>query len=78
MINDLKISLKTLKRDEIPPKRFAKVTLEDPILLLAQQRSFQIYRREFFCPIKDCRPHKLTTSLGRLATHIQTFHFATK
>jgi hypothetical protein len=78
MINDLKISLKTFKRDKIPPKRFAKVMPEDPILLLAQQRSFGIYRREFFCPIQDCRPHKLITSLGRLVAHIQTFHFATK
>jgi hypothetical protein len=29
------MSLKTFKRDEIPPKRFAKVMLEDTILLLA-------------------------------------------
>jgi hypothetical protein len=78
MINDLKISLKTFKRYEIPPKRFAKVMLEDPILLLVQQRSFRIYQREFFCPIQDCHPHKLITSLGKLATHIQTLHFATK
>jgi hypothetical protein len=34
MIKDLKILLKTFKRDEIPPKRFTKVMLEDPILLL--------------------------------------------
>jgi hypothetical protein len=78
MINDLKILLKTFKREEISPKRSVKVMLEDPILLLAQQRSFRICRREFFCPIRDYRPHKLITSLGRLATHIQTFHFATK
>jgi hypothetical protein len=78
MINDLKTSLKTFKRDEIRPKRFAKVMLEDPILLLAQQRSFRICRREFFCPIQDRRPHKLIISLGRFAKHIQTFHFATK
>jgi hypothetical protein len=42
MISDLKISLKTFKRDEIPLKRFIKVMLEDPTLRLAQQRSFQI------------------------------------
>jgi hypothetical protein len=35
MISDLKILLKTFKREEISPKRFAKVMLEDPILLLA-------------------------------------------
>jgi hypothetical protein len=70
MINDLKTLLKTSKREEISPKRFAKVMLEDLILLLAQQRSFPICRREFFCPIQDYRPHKLITSLGRLATHI--------
>jgi hypothetical protein len=78
MINDLKISLKTSKRDEIPPERFAKMILEHPILLLAQQQSFRICRREFFCPVQDCRPHKLITLLGRLAMHIQTFRFATK
>jgi hypothetical protein len=78
MNNDLKILLKAFKREEISLKQFAKVMLEDPILLLAQQRSFRIYRREFFCPIQDCRPHKLITSLGKLATHIHIFHFATK
>jgi hypothetical protein len=76
MISDLKIFLKTFKREEISPKRFPKVMLEDPILLLAQQQSFRICRREFFCPIQDCRPHKLITSLGRLAAYIQTFYFA--
>jgi hypothetical protein len=35
MINNLKILLKTFKREEISPKPFAKVMLEDPILLLA-------------------------------------------
>jgi hypothetical protein len=48
MIKDLKRSLKTFERDEIPPKRFAKVILEDLILLLlAQQRSFRICRKDF-------------------------------
>jgi hypothetical protein len=42
MINDLKILLKRFKREEISPKRFTKVMLEDPILLLVQQRSFRI------------------------------------
>jgi hypothetical protein len=35
MINDLKILLKTFKREEISLKQFAKVMREDPILLLA-------------------------------------------
>jgi hypothetical protein len=35
MINDLKILLKTFRREEISPKRFAKVIVKDPILLLA-------------------------------------------
>jgi hypothetical protein len=78
MINDLKIFLKTFKREEISPKRFAEVMLEDLILMLANQRSFRICRREFFCSILDCRPHKLIASLGRLATHTQIFHFAMK
>jgi hypothetical protein len=78
MMIDLKILLKTFKREELSPKRFAQVMLEDPILLLAQQPSFRICRREFFCPIQDCRLHTLIASLGRLATHIQIFHFATK
>jgi hypothetical protein len=33
MINDLKRSLETFERDEIPRKRFTKATLEGPILL---------------------------------------------
>jgi hypothetical protein len=56
MINDLKISLKTLKRDEIPSKRFAKVMLEDLILLPAQQWSFRICRREFSAQFKIAVP----------------------
>jgi hypothetical protein len=35
MINDLKILLKMFKKEEISPKRFAKVMLEDSILLWA-------------------------------------------
>jgi hypothetical protein len=51
MINDLKRSLETFKRDEIPPRRCAKVMLEDPTLLpLAQQRTFRISRRDFYLP----------------------------
>jgi hypothetical protein len=56
MMNGLERLLETFERDEIPPKRFAKVMLEDPTLLLAQHRSFRIFRREFFCPIQDYRP----------------------
>jgi hypothetical protein len=71
--------MEDFERDEIPPKRFTEVTLDDPILLLlAQHRSFRICRSEFFCPVQDCRPHKPITSLGRLATHLQAFHNATK
>jgi hypothetical protein len=55
------------------------VKLEDPILLLlAQHRSFRICRKEFFCPIQECHPHKPILSLGRLAIHIQVLHGATK
>jgi hypothetical protein len=34
--------------------------------------------KEFFCPIQIYRPHKPITLLGRLVTHIQTIHGATK
>jgi hypothetical protein len=78
MINDRERLQKAFERDEIQPGRFAEEALEPPILLLAQYRSFRISRREFFCPIQNYRPHKPVPSLGRLTTHIQTFHRATK
>jgi hypothetical protein len=79
LANDLEALLEEFQREEISPERFAEVTLEDPILLLlAQHRSFRICRSEFFCPEEGCRPHKPITSLGRLATHLQTFHGVTK
>jgi hypothetical protein len=79
MINDLAALMDEFERGEIPPDRFVQVTLDDPIiLLLAKHRSFRICRKEFFCPIQVCRPHKPITSLGRLASHFQTFHNAPK
>jgi hypothetical protein len=79
VLNGLERLVETFQKDEIPPKRFVKVTLEDPnVLLLAQQQSFRICRRAFFCPIQDCRLHKLIPSLGSLAAHIKTFHGAMK
>jgi hypothetical protein len=79
IINNFKKLMKDFERDEIQPERFTEVTLDDPILLLlAQHRCFRICRSEFLCPVQDCRPHKLITSLGRLATHLQAFHNAIK
>jgi hypothetical protein len=79
MVEDLERLLERFERSEIPLENQVEAKLEDPILLLlAQHRSFRICRREFFCPIQECRPHKPITSLGRLAIHIQTFHGAAK
>jgi hypothetical protein len=79
MVNHLETLLHTCEEEEVPEERLIKERLEDPILsLLAQYRSFQICRSRFFCPVQECRLHKPITSLGRLATHLQTFHGATK
>jgi hypothetical protein len=59
---DLELMLDEFERYEIPPTRFAQVTLDDPILLLlAQHRSFRICRSDFFCPVQDCDPFKPIT-----------------
>jgi hypothetical protein len=79
MTRDLELMLDDYERHEIPPTRFAEVTLDDPVLLLlAQHRSFRICRSHFFCPVEDCDPFKPITSLGRLAIHLQTFHGVSK
>jgi hypothetical protein len=79
MIDNLEQLMETFEREEIPPERFTEAMLEDPILLLlAQHRSFRICRREFICLIQGYRPHKPITLLGRLASHIQPCHGATK
>jgi hypothetical protein len=76
---DLERILETFEQDEILQERLTEATFDDPILLLlAQHRSFRISRKEFFCPIQNCRPRKPITSLRRLATRMQTFHGAPK
>jgi hypothetical protein len=79
MVNDLETLLHTFEEEEVPEERLIEEKLEDPILLLlAQHRRFRICRSRFFCPVQEYILHKPITSLGRLATPLQTFHGAAK
>jgi hypothetical protein len=47
-------------------------------LLLAQQRSFRICRKDIFCPDEHCPSTKKIGTIQKLTTHIQVEHSVTK
>jgi hypothetical protein len=79
MLEELEALLRSFEEDEIQEANFARVTMEEPVLLLlAQHRSFRICRRKLFCPVENCHSNKPITSVGRLTLHMQMIHGASK
>jgi hypothetical protein len=75
---ELEEILRIFEEQELPEEMKTEEGLDDPIvLLLVQARSFRMCRREWKCPLDNCRNQRFRAVMS-MAHHLQMDHHFTK